>query len=689
MKLILFSVLALTLWGCSWGAKREALEKPNGKVGSQQEGSKEDQGAAETKESRPTPSPTKQRPTSESTSPRPGPGLPEAFARPKPERSLEEHGTPEKRKEVKTQKQRVAPQLKGRKPQVRVQGQKKTGQLPSQPKKETKKPNWGFPRKGIAIKKGQATQKETTKRSHEAAAARKKKEEKAVFSKQVLPRTNVAVPQEVASSKGEGKRKKQEDNGAKKLGRKKPFKGERQQKAAPKEAVRQPVQTRNATEPEKGKRGRRKESGRDRDGPTLAPKKEDAPVPNVPLVFGPSVVGESQPGGQVPMPSLPTTCLLSESAIACGNVKMKFIPVLADAGLKTLYLAENEIAKIPADAFSGLPNLEWLDLSKNKLDSQGLHPDAFKNLAKLKRLNLDGNSLATIPSLPSSLQELKLNDNDLQGLLRQSFRGLFKLLTLEVEGNHLHDGNIYPLTFKPLRSLIYLRLDRNRLRAIPSGLPPSLQELHLDTNHIEEVTEGVLNKTLNLSVLVLSNNRLQEDRIAPRAWIDLPKLESLDLSYNRLVHVPSFLPRGLKQLTLHHNRIERIPGYVFAHMKPGLEFLHLSHNNLRDDGIHGVSFLGLHWSLAELLLDNNEFRAIPRGILNLKSLQVLRLSHNKIRHVPLNSICDTRVAEDSNLISMHLENNLIDRRRIPPTAFSCIKAYHSVVLRPQQNEEDY
>uniref|UniRef100_K7EAF5 Extracellular matrix protein 2 n=1 Tax=Ornithorhynchus anatinus TaxID=9258 RepID=K7EAF5_ORNAN len=351
--------------------------------------------------------------------------------------------------------------------------------------------------------------------------------------------------------------------------------------------------------------------------------------------------------------------------------------------------AENEIAKIPADAFSGLPNLEWLDLSKNKLDSQGLHPDAFKNLAKLKRLNLDGNSLATIPSLPSSLQELKLNDNDLQGLLRQSFRGLFKLLTLEVEGNHLHDGNIYPLTFKPLRSLIYLRLDRNRLRAIPSGLPPSLQELHLDTNHIEEVTEGVLNKTLNLSVLVLSNNRLQEDRIAPRAWIDLPKLESLDLSYNRLVHVPSFLPRGLKQLTLHHNRIERIPGYVFAHMKPGLEFLHLSHNNLRDDGIHGVSFLGLHWSLAELLLDNNEFRAIPRGILNLKSLQVLRLSHNKIRHVPLNSICDTRVAEDSNLISMHLENNLIDRRRIPPTAFSCIKAYHSVVLRPQQNEEDY
>ncbi|XP_064133810.1 biglycan-like isoform X3 [Loxodonta africana] len=272
------------------------------------------------------------------------------------------------------------------------------------------------------------------------------------------------------------------------------------------------------------------------------------------------------------------------------------------------------------------------------------------------------------------------------GLTALYLAGLCQLLTLEVEGNQLHDRDISPLAFQPLRSLLYLRLDRNQLRTIPPGLPASLQELHLDTNHIEEVREDVLNGSRSLSVLVLSNNRLQEDRLASRAWIDLPKLETLDLSHNRLVHVPSFLPRGLRRLALHHNRIERIPGYVFAHMKPGLEFLHLSHNSLRDNGIHAVSFLGLHSSLAELLLDNNQLQAIPRGLLGLKGLQVLHLSHNKIRHVPLNSICDTRVAQDSNLISTHLENNLIDRRRIPPTAFSCIRAYHSVVLQPQQGE---
>lgn len=54
--------------------------------------------------------------------------------------------------------------------------------------------------------------------------------------------------------------------------------------------------------------------------------------------------------------------------------------------------------------------------------------------------------------------------------------------------------------------------------------------------------------------------------------------------------------------------------------------------------------------------------------------------------MPLNSICETRVAQNSSLISTHLENNLIDRRRNLPTAFSCIRVYRSVVLRPQQQE---
>lgn len=50
-------------------------------------------------------------------------------------------------------------------------------------------------------------------------------------------------------------------------------------------------------------------------------------------------------------------------------------------------------------------------------------PTRLQNLTRLKRLNLDGNRLSTVPALPASLQELKLNDNHLQGLQHSSFRG--------------------------------------------------------------------------------------------------------------------------------------------------------------------------------------------------------------------------------------------------------------------------
>lgn len=38
----------------------------------------------------------------------------------------------------------------------------------------------------------------------------------------------------------------------------------------------------------------------------------------------------------------------------------------------------NEIKTIPAGAFNGIPNLEWIDLGKNKIHSSGIDPQAFK-----------------------------------------------------------------------------------------------------------------------------------------------------------------------------------------------------------------------------------------------------------------------------------------------------------------------
>lgn len=46
------------------------------------------------------------------------------------------------------------------------------------------------------------------------------------------------------------------------------------------------------------------------------------------------------------------------------------------------------------------------------------------------------------------------------------------------------------------------------------------QELYLENNMIEEISEGVFNQTNNLNVVILRHNKIEESRIAPLAWIN-------------------------------------------------------------------------------------------------------------------------------------------------------------------------
>lgn len=128
------------------------------------------------------------------------------------------------------------------------------------------------------------------------------------------------------------------------------------------------------------------------------------------------------------------------------------------------------------------------------------------------------------------------------------------------------------------------------------------------------------------------NNAARYDVSDPFSFIfSRRNLESIDLSYNKLYHVPSYLPKSLLHLILIGNQIERIPGYVFGHMKPGLEYLYLSFNKLTDDGIDPVSFFGAYHSLRELFLDHNDLKSVPFGIEEMRKLRFLRLNNNKIR----------------------------------------------------------
>lgn len=147
------------------------------------------------------------------------------------------------------------------------------------------------------------------------------------------------------------------------------------------------------------------------------------------------------------------------------------------------------------------------------------------------------------------------------------FLGLTNLQVLELTGNILYEGSIAPWAFKPLKSLKYLRLDKNRFSSIPAGLPPSLevssviqpmfqslaslykfrvfvfwyvlvylQDLRLQENQIVEVQDRLLDKCVHLKVLDLSHNLLKENSIYPEAWVKLPWVSHAHF-YTLLIHI--------------------------------------------------------------------------------------------------------------------------------------------------------
>ncbi|XP_043374776.1 extracellular matrix protein 2 isoform X3 [Dermochelys coriacea] len=292
------------------------------------------------------------------------------------------------------------------------------------------------------------------------------------------------------------------------------------------------------------------------------------------------------------IPPLPTGCSISDTTVSCVNARLTQIPPITDPDLTSLELEGNTITSIPDEAFNGIPNLERLDLSKNNITSPGIGSQAFKILKKLKRLYMDENALEHIPpELPSALEELKINENHLHAIDEDSLQELKNLVTLELESNKLSEANVSPLAFRPLKSLSYLRLGRNKFRTVPQGLPTSIEELYLENNQIEEISEICFNHTSNINIIVLKHNKLEENRIAPLAWIN--------------------------QETVPPERICK--------------------SVVNDDNVDA---------------DSNDD--------------------------------DEEEVEDSRLEHLHLENNFINTRELSPYAFSCIRSYSSVVLKPQK-----
>ncbi|CAM4558214.1 unnamed protein product [Leuciscus chuanchicus] len=265
-----------------------------------------------------------------------------------------------------------------------------------------------------------------------------------------------------------------------------------------------------------------------------------------------------------------------------------------------------------------ISSLRFLGLQRNNITS--ISKDEMQFCTQLTELDLSHNRLSSVPAVVRSLPGLHLLDltfNNITNISRVDFANLTQLRTLQIFGNKI--SLIEDFAFKDLKALATLMIGSNRL------------------------PNGYFKK-------------------------DLPKLESLDLSNNKL----DSLCRGdfeslksLKNLSLPDNKISSIEAGAFNGLT-NLTFLNLQSNKLSQSSIKESVFSSLP-NLKTLLLNNNhisydnqEALAQPpfQNLGKLKTLNIFSQINTGMRHLPLNLFMGLRSleelqAENLNINSLH------------------------------------
>lgn len=147
------------------------------------------------------------------------------------------------------------------------------------------------------------------------------------------------------------------------------------------------------------------------------------------------------------------------------------------------------LVKLPANALRPLTNLQFLDLSNNKIRT--VSDTSFHFLKKLKRLELQDNEITEIPKgtfqgdIHSALEEIHLSFNIIKLIQQHTFVDLY-----------------------------------------------SIEAIHLDDNQIERLERRAFMNLNRLKTLNLRGNKIAT--IADEAFQNLPELDYLDIAYNSL-----------------------------------------------------------------------------------------------------------------------------------------------------------
>ncbi|CAH1783725.1 unnamed protein product [Owenia fusiformis] len=342
----------------------------------------------------------------------------------------------------------------------------------------------------------------------------------------------------------------------------------------------------------------------------------------------------------------------------------------------SLFLRDIQIRKLAIDTFSGLNELNELDISDNDLGADGLEsiansitgknikiltaancsmksvkPESFEKLSHVQRLNLSCNFWETWPNNTlkhlKNLESLTINDSPYFAFFEAS-NEMKNVKYLSFHSNALLKTNTISIIFNNSQKLEYLNISDNHFQDRVKEISPleTLKVFDMSQNNHPLVKERVNYYKImpNLTTFNMRNvnSEHQEEGdfdLGDVALTNMSYLQNLDLSHNTAIlmneHV-KFSYSGLKSLknvNLSYNKLQDYHSALLELFKlfASVEILDLSGNSLIELPKHMFESLT---ALTELHLEDNRLtyfsKRYLRRNLNIKSLH---LQINSIKYI--------------------------------------------------------
>ncbi|KAJ6222524.1 hypothetical protein RDWZM_001069 [Blomia tropicalis] len=353
-------------------------------------------------------------------------------------------------------------------------------------------------------------------------------------------------------------------------------------------------------------------------------------------------------------------------SVYCNGTQIDLVPIMLNPLLKELYLGNSRVKNV--QAISVYQELRYLDLSHNGLSTNGIGSRSFMMQKKLRVLLLNGNNVSVLTNQSfhglNTLQLLNLRQNQLRELHSRIFMGLNRLESLDLSYNQLTFINNE--AFFGLLNLKQLNLQTNKLKQVPSSAffhlqsltklnlgtnlisgtlndltfaPLNwLQELRLDSNHINHVTAKAFQLS-NLNYLDLQSNKL--NTVPTESFQHLSNLQILILSRNHFIHIGSNAFAGLVQLrglVISNTPLNHINIDAFR-SNPQLEKLILEHNRQ----LGRLDSSTLPNSIRYLSLRSNRLSTFELPSINLDQMEYIDLQDNPL-------VCNCTIAWFANYL---------------------------------------